>query len=130
MPYLRWWPVTAMNSSRIRPFSFFALPHPNRYSTKVVASIKTLPKIPEAIAWGRHQQDGKTEVVGISTRPVPDLVQAGRTRAVSWTNSSPLLTAAGCFGNFADGSPVSFAQDADSVQNRLMIEELTELGSR
>ena len=56
-------------------FPHYALPHPKRYSTKVVASIKTLPKIPEAIAWGRRQQDGKTEVVGISTRPVPDLVQ-------------------------------------------------------
>ena len=43
-----------------------ALPHPKRYSTKVVASTKMLPKTREAATWAGHIQDGEAGLVATS----------------------------------------------------------------
>ena len=101
-----------------------------RYSTKVVASIKDAAensggdRVGEASAGWQNRSCWHQYETGTGPRP-------RMTRAASWTNSSPQLTA---IGRFLETSPMDRSSASHQMltlfQNRLMIEELTELGSR
>ena len=54
-----------------------AMPHPNRYPTKVVASNTMLLEMRRQSRGRRHQQDGKTRVTGDDPRPLPSFIEAG-----------------------------------------------------
>ena len=83
--------------SRIKYFCRISLPHPNRYSTKVVASNKILPKTREAATWRAHLQDGEAGTCGVAPTvlSVTEPSDSSQTSDLEHTDCSASTTFAG-----------------------------------